>query len=92
MKALTLTLLVSTFVSPVFAGPEATYVGLDRYACSGRGSECTQVDMNNRIVSETQRRHYQEEQDRAQAYDERNRREERERLKNLNQKPSDTYR
>ena len=92
MKALTLTLLVSTFVSPVFAGPEATYIGLDRYACSGRGSECTQVDMNNRIVSETQRRHYQEEQDRAQAYDERNRREERERLKNLNQKPSDTYR
>lgn len=79
MKMLATAVFACSLSFPSFAGPEVTYVGLGRYACSGRSAECAQVDMNNRAVSEMQRRQYQEEQDRAQAYVDRSRREERER-------------
>ena len=74
------------------AEPEVIYVGLGRYACSGRSAECAQVDQNNRTVFETQRRQYQEEWDRAQAYVERNRREERERWEIQSRPPFGTSR
>lgn len=77
MKIIAMVLFAFALSPRAFAGPEITYVGLGRYACSGKGAECVQVDMSNRAVSEMQRRQYQEEQSRAQEYVDRSRREER---------------
>ncbi len=79
MKTVTLVVLVCVLSAPAIGGTKVTYVGQGRYACSGKSFECAQVDQNNRMVSETHRRQYQDEQDRAQAYIERSRREEKER-------------
>lgn len=87
MKTLATAVFACSLALPVFAGPDVTYVGQGRYACSGRSAECAQVDANNRAVSEMQRRQYQEEQDRAQAYVDRSRREERERSEIRNRPP-----
>jgi len=62
----------------VSAEQKVTYVGLGRYACSGTAAECAQINFNNGQVQEAERRHYQEDQDRAQRYVEEIRRNERE--------------
>lgn len=79
MKEKMLAVLVALFAIPATSGAEVAYVGQGRYACSGKSFECAQVDLNNRSVTEAQRRQYQEERERAQAYVERSRREEKER-------------
>jgi hypothetical protein len=91
MKLLVLAVIVSAITSPAIGAPEVAYVGLGRYACSGRSSECAQVDINNRIVSEVQRRQYQDEQDRVQAYVEKSRRDEKKNLEQRKRQQSDAY-
>lgn len=60
------------------AEPKVTYVGLGRYSCSGTAAECAQINFNNGQVEEANRRHYLEEQDRAQRVVDESRRRERE--------------
>ena len=60
------------------AEPKVTYVGLDRYSCSGTAPECAQINYNNGQVEEANRGRYQKEQQRAQRSVEATRRQERE--------------
>lgn len=59
-----------------FAEPKVTYVGLGRYSCHGTTAECAPYEQMNQMESERRERAYQREQEKADAYVERNRREE----------------
>lgn len=56
-----------------------TYVGDGRYTCSGNSAACAQVDANNRQRESQRQAEYQRDQDRAQAYVDRERRKDEER-------------
>ena len=59
-----------------FAEPKVTYVGLGRYSCQGTTAECARYEQINQMESERRERAYQREQEKADAYVERIRREE----------------
>lgn len=59
-----------------FAEPKVTYVRLGRYSCQGTTAECARYEQMNQMESERRERAYQREQDKADAYVERIRREE----------------
>ena len=77
-------LILVALVSTAQAKDEArvTYVGDGRYTCSGNSVACAQVDANNRQRESQRQAEYQREQDRAQAYVDRERRNEDERRAN----------
>lgn len=66
------------------AEPRVTYVGEGRYTCSGSAAKCAQIDQNNRQQQQLESIRNQQEQDRAQAYVDRERRKEDERRRNNN--------
>ena len=77
-KALLSVLLYGVAISSAWPAPRVTYVGLGRYSCSGSTAECAQTNSNNELSEESNRRRYQDEQDRAQRYFEDSRRREQE--------------
>lgn len=56
--------------------PKISYSGLGKYSCSGNSAACAQVDSNNRAQSDRDAQRYQQDQDRAQSYVDRERRKE----------------
>lgn len=48
--------------------PKVTYVGGDRYVCSGRSYECAQIDANNRAQEEREQRRYENQRRSADDY------------------------
>lgn len=68
--------LVTISTTPSFAEPMITYVGLGRYSCRGTAAECAPYEQINQVESERRERAYQRLQEKADAYVERNRREE----------------
>lgn len=74
-----ITLAVASIAPANAAEPKVTYVGGGRNLCSGNSVACAQIDANNRAQAERDSRQYQQEQDRAQAYVDRERRREEER-------------
>lgn len=74
-----LAVTLATFSITSFAESRVTYVGGGRNACSDSSAACAQVDANNRAQSERDSRQYQRDQDRAQAYVDRERRRDEER-------------
>jgi hypothetical protein len=61
------------------AESKVTYAGEGRYTCKGSSVDCAQIDQNNRRETDYRERQYQREQDKAQAYVDRARRDEYER-------------
>lgn len=59
-----------------------TYAGDGRYTCSGNSAACAQVDANNRQRESQRQAEYQRDQDRSQAYVDRERRKDDERRSN----------
>ncbi len=54
--------------------PKISYSGLGKYSCSGNSAACAQVGSNNRAQSDRDAQRYQQDQDRAQSYVDRERR------------------
>jgi hypothetical protein len=69
-------MLAMTGASVGFAEPKITYVGLGRYSCHGTTAECAPYEQLNQMGADRRERAYQREQEQADAYVERNRREE----------------
>lgn len=69
-------LVLALFTTTVLAKDDArvTYVGDGRYTCSGNSATCAQIDANNRQRESQRQAEYQRDQDRAQAYVDRERR------------------
>ena len=59
--------------------PKISYSGLGRYSCQGNSAACAQVDANNRAQSDRDAQRYQQDQDRAQSYVDRERQKEEQR-------------
>lgn len=69
-------MLAMTGASVCFAEPKVTYVGLGRYSCQGTTAECAQYEQMNQMESDRREGAYRREQEKADAYVERSRREE----------------
>ena len=74
-------LILVTFVNAALAKDEAraNYAGDGRYTCSENSIACAQIDANNRTRESQRQAEYQRDQDRAQAYVDRERRKDEER-------------
>ena len=59
--------------------PKISYARGGRNICSGNSAACAQVDSNNRAQSDRDAQRYQQDQDRAQSYVDRERRKDEER-------------
>lgn len=81
MKKLLIAVSIATlFVSlTAYAETKSEYVGGGRYLCQGNSTQCAQVDANNRAQSDRDAQRYQQDQDRAQSYVDRERRKDEER-------------
>lgn len=77
-------LILALFATAALAKDDArvTYVGDGRYTCSGNSTTCAQVDANNRQRESQRQAEYQRDQDRAQAYVDRERRKDNDRRNN----------
>lgn len=83
-KLWVLALILAALATPALAKEDVrvTYVGDGRYTCSGSNAACAQVDANNRQRESLRQAEYQRDQDRTQAYVDRERRKDEERRTN----------
>lgn len=72
-------LVFMVLLAQAHAESKVKYAGEGRYTCKGSSADCAQIDQNNRRETEYRERQYQREQDKAQAYVDRARRDEDER-------------
>ena len=87
MNRTLLAITLAALSCAALAESRVTYVGEGRYACSGHSAECAQIDQNNARESNYRAQQYQRDQDRAQAYVDRERRNEEERRNESRRNP-----